>query len=633
MIGVLLAALALAQPAPTPTDQTLVYYNARMALRDGDAMEAARHWLLRNAVRDATGQVSVHDPDFHSLTWAALGQLGLCMDGHPVDEDGAGLWPLALHNYVVKNRGRRGKPGKPLPFEAFQLDRQQRFITISDVLSAEELRTVTFFRSPCLRQRIALIASGELITADFADRQVAGRVLLYLLDVAEQTLSDNVRGRAALAARRFDVHLHLTELAEREARQLARERAREGRLIGLSRASTTAMVEDADSIALDPESEAARILEECVYWPVSEWIALSPERRMFLFDKARAWGGDPAELDRIALGILDHLIAEGEGEQVGLWIGLRSEDPSDQQAVWEGTRGAALLTLDRETGFRERGVVSLHRGVGQLQRGQLEESLRSMAWALNASVESVESEALRSLSLRWLTYIAAQFEITDELLVTVQELIPRSDFNVLLEDLMWSAALRADDRSFRRGVAHHRGRGALERRLNLLEPLSKGNLTVFSNRMKRGLDDSPAEHLRFLDQLVQRLEREDAGVRAAQLPTLKRMRVLLQPLADSTEGSSRQIRTANSLIDRMLAISEGIEGLGEGASASDKARVNDPTAEVYAGAVRLAPADPLPWPFGAPEVSAPSIFTTFDLVPVEWRGADGEWVYGWQIEG
>ena len=43
-------------------------------------------------------------------------------------------------------------------------------------------------------------------------------------------------------------------------------------------------------------------------WPVSEWMSLSPDRRVFLFDHARAFGGDTEKLDAIALGILDELI-------------------------------------------------------------------------------------------------------------------------------------------------------------------------------------------------------------------------------------------------------------------------------------------------------------------------------------
>ena len=36
--------------AEKPTEQTLVYYNARMALREGHALEAIKLWFLRNVI-------------------------------------------------------------------------------------------------------------------------------------------------------------------------------------------------------------------------------------------------------------------------------------------------------------------------------------------------------------------------------------------------------------------------------------------------------------------------------------------------------------------------------------------------------------------------------------------------------
>ena len=148
--------MALAEP---PSDQTLVYYNARIALREGKAEEALRLWLLRNAIENQTGVVSAHDADFRSVTWAALGDAGICQDGHRTDEDGAGLWPLALHNWVVRNMGRRPPPLPANPFKAFDLSRQQRFISVNDVLDSNELEAVRFFQGPCMLANTALILS------------------------------------------------------------------------------------------------------------------------------------------------------------------------------------------------------------------------------------------------------------------------------------------------------------------------------------------------------------------------------------------------------------------------------------------------------------------------------------------
>ncbi|MES2639495.1 MAG: hypothetical protein V4850_08415 [Myxococcota bacterium] len=625
------------QPLPEPSGETVVYYNARMALREGHALEAVELWFLRNALENQSGRVSPHDADFRSVTWAALGELGLCQDGYAKDVDGAGLWPLALHNQVLRNLGR-GKPPRPQrPFLAFEVDRQQRFVSITDVLGSKELDTLKLSRSRCTRPWLAKLAAGESVIAKLSDRQVATRLLRHLLTTARTTLAEGrVRGLAVLDARLFDIDLQLTALAAREARDDARKATRRGRELGLSRASATAMLAEAPTTTLDPDSAAAAVLRACVAWPTSEWMALSPDRRLYLFTRARTDGASPeasAEaFEKLGLGIVDALIAAGEGGAAEAWIGAvaASDDPARRRVAWDGARGQALLALDSDAGFRERGVIALHRGVDQLARGELMDALRSLAFARQHADESRTGGDLAGLSLRWLSYVAGQFALSSELLVTLQELVPRQDYAVILEDLLWSAAFHADRRSFEDGLANQVGRGALERRLALLAPLAAGDLRRFSAGIRAGLTESPGETLRFLDLFVQRLELEDAGVRAAQLPTLVAIRQLLAPL-ETGEGG-RQGRTAALLMERTLAIAGGVGGLPE-SSERDRARSLAPTGEVFAGSIRLAPADPLPWPFRAPEPSAPSVFVPIELRPLEWRDAAGELVFGWSIRG
>jgi hypothetical protein len=628
-VVIALVCAALANALPDPSEATVIYYNARMAMREDRPLEAAKLWLLRNALEQQTARVSPYDADFHSVTWAALGELGICQDGHPTDEAGAGLWPLALHNQVVLTRTRKQKARRPRPFDGFQLGRQQRFISVGDVLSAQELRTVQLFRGRCARPHLAAIAAGEAITADLSERAVGARVLQHLLEQARTTLvKDKVRGLAAIDARLFDVRLQLAALAAQEARREMRDRARRGRQLGFSREAITVMREDAPATTLDPDSESARILRACVDWPVDEWMAIEPERRRFLFQQARTFGADPAALDRVALGLIDRLTSEGDGEQVTRWIAHR--DPgAPAELLWQGERGQRLLGLDRESGFREHAVLALHRGVYELEGGDLPSALRSLALAVQLAPDSSDAETTRSLALRWLSYVAAQFEIGDALLVTLQQLVPARDYAVILEDLLWGAAFRADAASFDRGLAAQVGRGALERRLALLAPLARGDAQGFVKGLREGLQTSPTETLRFLDQLVQRLELEDADVRASQLATLVRARDLLVPLA---QAEGRQGRRVTDLLDRTQAIAEGLGGLPSPTD-RDRARALDPSGAVFAGSVRLAPSDALPWPFREEEVAAPSIFTPLELRPVEWRDADGVWVFGWSIRG
>ena len=629
MAWLVLITLAIAQSLPT--DHTLIYYNARMALREGETLEAIKLWLLRNALEEQTGQVSPHDGDFHSVTWAALGELGVCPDGHPVDEDGAGLWPIAMHNWVLRNMGRREPPRRPRAFDAFRLGRQSRFIAIGDVLSATEMGSVRLFRGACSRPRVALVAAGELPNADLSDRQVAARLLRYLLQQTRESLdAEQVRGRAVIEARLFDLNLQLASLAARQARQQAQERSRMARLIGLARESIEAMNARAPTTTLTADSEPARILTASLSWPVSEWMALSADRRRFIFDHALRYTGDVEALKVIAQDIIDALIVQGEGGEVDAWIALYSSlEGTNPQVIWSGERGGRLLALDQESGFTERGVIALHRGVQDLEQGDLAGALRSLAYALQLAPESRASDDLQGLSLRWMSYVAGQFEITEQLLVTLQELLPRREYGIILEDLMWRAAFHADMASFQRGIDNQLSRGAPERRITQLMPLAVGDLRRFSMQIRDGLAETPSETLRFIAQLVQRLELEDADVRTAHIPTLENLRRLLRPLANSETG--RQGRLAGELMDQTLAIIEGVGG--QGRTARDQARTLSPEGEVYAGSVRLAPADPLPWPFRSAEVAAPSVFSPIRLTPREWAEPSGALVFGWDIEG
>lgn len=630
-LGVLLWLWSVASAAPS--DATLVYYNARMALREEAPTEAVQLWFLRNALEDRTGRVSPHDADFHSVAWAALAELGVCPDGLPTDEAGAGLWPLALHNHIVRTRGRRQRTPRPRAFDAFQVGRHQRHVAIGDVLSSRELQTVQLSRGWCVWPWRAQVVAGEGLKPQLRDRQVSARTMRHLLEASRATLDRNrVQGWAVVEARLFDLDLQLTALAAREARREAREQARWGRVLGLGRASVEDLQASAPQTTLDPASEAARILRQSVAWPVAEWRALTPDRRAFLFDQVRAYGGDPAALDTLALALADAALAERDGAEVEAWI-ARVEDPALRTHVWSGDRGLQLLGLDPDTGARERSVIALHRGVAALEAGDLEAALRSFALSLRDAPESRASEEVAHLGRRWLSYVAGRFQLTEPVVVTLESLLSRRDFAVILEDLLWRAAFHADAASFAMGRAHAGGRGALDRRLGLLTPLATGDVRGFSRGVRAGLDHSPSETLRFLDRLVSRLELESRAVRSAQLPVLQAVRDLVGPLQTDAVAGGRFARTADALVGRCLAIEEGVAETAPRTSSAERARALAPGAEVFVGSVRLAPSDALPWPYVAATPPAPSVFVPLQLVPEEWRGADGAWVLGWRIRG
>ncbi len=606
------------------SDATLVYYNARMALREGRADEALKLWLTRNTLVDRTGKVSPYDIDFRSITWVALAELGLCQDGLKPDRDGVGLFPLALFNTIVRPPRRHA----PLPrtFDALEVDRQHRPITVHSVLDHTELRTVTFRPSRCLRPRQILIEMGYPY-ANTGDRRIRIQMAIHLLEQARETVDPRrVRNTALIEARLFDLHLILAEAERRHTLKRTRERARRGESLGLGRPSIRDI---RSSASLDPDSPAALFLRDCAAWPLESWMALSPDRRLFLYDHARLIEVDPEPLDRVALEVLDALIQRGDGEAVAHWIARHpsANDPERRVAIWGGARGRALLNLDPSSGFRERAVIALHRGIDHLARGALPEALRDFARATRWAPESRAATAVRSLSRRWLAYVAAHFTLDEGLLLTLKTLLPRRDYSRTLEDLMWRAAFRADGPSFDRGLHNQLGRGALERRLALLVPLAHGDRGRFERLLRRRLDEGPSEVLRFLDTFVTRLELEDASIRAHQAPTVRQIRELLRPLAASDGGPVP--RKAEALLARTQALLQGLEQLTS-PSLADRARALSADGSTYAGVVRLAPSDTPPWPFPYLPARAPEAFSPFRLVPTEWRERT-ERVLGWTL--
>jgi hypothetical protein len=170
----------------------------------------------------------------------------------------------------------------------------------------------------------------------------------------------------------------------------------------------------------------------------------------------------------------------------------------------------------------------------------------------------------------------------------------------------------------------------MERRLLLLEPLAEGDLTRFDRQIRRGLEQSTNETLQVLEQFLQRLELEDIQVREAHIPTLVTIIDVLQPMLEG-DTRGRAPRKAAELADRAQAILEGL-GAMSNARPQQRAHTLGPDSEVYAGSLRLAPVDPVPWPFRIMPSSAPSVFEPLKLTPVEWR-VEGELIYGWEISG
>lgn len=621
-------ALALAVLSAAPLDevprQTAVFYNARLAQRAKRPTEVLTLWLLRNSLADL-GKPGTHDGEFRSLVWAATGALGICQDGLARDDDetGVGLWPLGLHNHILT---ARQPDDLPAPYEAYDVGRQQRLISLHDVLDDEELQSVTFSQTSCFLPPLTLLDYGFDPFGDLNDRLVSGPLLRRLLLKALDTLKrDQVTTVAAIEARLFDLDLALTELRSRRKKEASLDAASEVRGANMS-AGAAKQAGDRAARALDEPRQVA-FLQRTLRWEPAEWLTLSRQRREFLFSYARQRAPDPEALRTLTLGVIDALVARQDGQEAMGWIGTL-ENPADRELITEGARGERLLALDEATGFRERSVIALHRGVHQLERGALGDALRSFAFTLKHSDASRASSTVHPLARRWLSYVLARYETNAEVLATLKALVPRQDFNPIIEDLIWAAALRADARSFDRlANASQRG-GSFDEKVSRLSLIAHGKAGDLVGQLKASSQEGPYDTLRFTRQLVDTLEREEADVRRANRQLLTQLIGLLDGIATQENQAKTNEKIARELAGRVQAL---LEAMGSGAGPNADVRAMNLGHSAFAGSLRLAPADPLPWPFVPPDVEAPSAFTPFQLVPVEWRDAQGKLVFGWRI--
>lgn len=617
------------EPSAGPSTQAVIHYNARMALRAGAPDEALRLWLLRNAVAWRTGQVSGADDDLRSVVWAALGARGLCPDGFPLDDDGAGLWPLALHNWLVLDARREPPPPLPNAFLAFSLGRQQRHISLWDVLDLDELRAARFTRTDCWVRWPLSIQFWEWPFAEHTDKQVNGRMMRRLLRWALRTTEGKpVVGRAVIQARLFDLSLALNQIRGRAARRERLEMRAKARQQGMSTREIDAQI--AGVTGLDPRSEEGQILMESLGWRAEEWMTLSSARRQFLFEYAASASGDRRPLAPLVLAVIDRLVAARAGAEIESWIAHLPDDPAHRAAVWGGARGRALLGLDKETGFTARAVIALHRAVDALSRGAQEDALRLFALATRWADESSATASVRRLSRRWVSYVAAEYRLTPTLIEALRSTLPRRDFSAVLEDQIWQATLAVDIESFEQAVAQRWQSGALDERVALLRPLARGQVEAFYAGVDEALQASPYRAARFLSALVVRLQRAPAATRRRYVPLLQGLKGALAREISAAEGARRDAKRLTALVDEIRATLEGVTG-SRGAAPADVASGLSPDREIFAGAIRVPPADPLPWPFSVAPVDAPRAFEPITLRPEEWRGPDGGLIFGWRV--
>jgi hypothetical protein len=610
-------------PDPLPK-QTVVFYNARIAQRQRKPVEVLKLWLVHNGLKD-DGKPGTHEPEFRSVLWASTGAMGICQDGMARDDDerGAGLWPLGLHNSVL---AAKEPDDLPSPYEAYDVGRQQRLVSLADVLDEEELQSVSFSQTACLTPAFSLFENGLNPFEDLSDRLASGKLLRQLLVKSLQTVKrEQVTTMAVVEARIFDLDLALTRLRSQRKETAAFDASSAVRGANMSsEAARQAGIRAATALT---EPKHVAFLEHTLSWAPSEWLTLSKTRREFLFANARPHARNADELTALTFGIIDALVARNDGAEAMGWIGTLTNE-NDRQLVTEGARGERLLALGEASGFKERSVVALHRGTRELERGALGDALRSFAFALAHSGASKTSTPVHALARRWLSYVLSRYETSAEVLATLKALVPRQDFNPIIEDLIWAAALRADATSFDRLAATVQRGSSFDEKVNRLSLLAHGKAGELVTVLRLGANEGPYETLRFSKQLVDTLERDEAEVRRANRVLLAQLIDLLDEVAAQPGVAKMTERTARELAGRVQSL---LEALGAGGGSAAATRALSLGHSAFAGSLRLAPSDPLPWPFQPPAVEAPSAFTPLQLIPVEWRNSSGDLVFGWRI--
>lgn len=631
-------------PQTTPANAHFqLFANARLQLRDRTPQGALRLWLVHNTLADS-GLRPTHDGDFASVVWAALGETGLCPDGFPDDVHGAGLWPLALHNWLLKNMNKSAQE-LPDAWSAFAGGMQQRPVSLFDVLSTEELGAVRFTRGRCLGPWLWQVRSPNPAWPDLDDRLVVGAMMRDLLVAAETSLvRTKVEGTALLAVRRFDLETALVRLEAAKRREQTSTMDQVLRAAGVSSEGRFTLSQQRE--AAFGVSAGALLWRKAMQWPASEWLSLSTQRRLSLFREADVGLNDWVARERVILNMIDANAARNNGPELSSWLGFAGRakrrhvdsknDASDNEldedrarllkAIVEGERGERLLGV--EGGFRERSVVALYRGVAFLKAGDTMQALRSFAFALGHADESVAAEEVHGLSRRWLAFVLAQFAADDEVLAVLDRFVPPVDHAAVVETLLWRAALHGDTKSYDKllAEAQRRRQTTLITLGKRLAPLAAGDLTALWAQVTT--DQSDSAILRFIERLLDQLALETVDVRANHRDTLAGMVQLLNEQHERATPS--QLRRLERVRDRAITLRNDVGDFD--LSVAGRVQMNAPGAEAYAGSVRLAPADPLPWPFAVPSTTPPNPFTPIALTPVEWRASPkGELVFGWSI--
>ncbi|MEC8052210.1 MAG: hypothetical protein VX210_15570 [Myxococcota bacterium] len=607
-----------------------VHANARLALRDDYPEETLKLWFLQNSLESTSQEPGPHGDDFHSLTWTALSRLGICAEGLAKDSKGAGIWPIAQHNLMLKMLRKPPLASRLTPFDAFQLGYQQRFVGIYDVLNRDEISALKFRSNFCLTPYLEKAEIWDFPWSENDLRVTRAIVLKRLLQNALKTTANaKVRGQAVLSARIFDLNLYLIDQVERERRRARSEQARAGKTAQFSPNALRDMTHPRQRAFIGAEREQEEILKQGSQWESAEWLQLEPERRLYLFMKTAEFHKASMNLDKLLLQFIDVFIARKDGESLSHWLGVYQElsDGDPRQEIWNGQRGQRILELGPEEGFRERAVIRLHQGIHAIQTGDYLTGFKAFAESIALADTSIVPDKVRNLALRWITHTAGQFTLDATLLSILEKSLPKLEQIEILESLLWQAAWSGDKAAFKLGETQLARRRSATERMATIRPLASGNIKLLIQNLKQVSTQRPSAAMKIVELLLQTFERQTLERRRAHRTTLTALNRYLDWLIRNQDEKGFE-RRLNRLEDQLDSISLGLDNL----NASDRVlQETSPYSTTFIGSIKLAPTDTPPWPFKIPTIKRPNPFSPIPLTPVEWRSSDNDLIMGWLL--
>lgn len=616
-------------PAASATSAQLLLYNAQLAMQARDPEQVMTLWLAHNSLRSIDRTVERQVPAFVSLVWVAMAQLHLCPDNLPLDDDdgrGAGIWPIALYNWLLAAQHRNSFATLPNPTQALLQGQQQRHIHLWSILNREELGQVRWVsQGNCAWLPMLLKQAGIGIKEPAESPLPLLRLLRWLLAQAMATTNEQlVEGKAVLVARDITLAFKQAEL--------------EQKFVKPAKVAVAAATKKQASPSEQTELTKPGHVCQSVKWSAQDWLHLTPERRLALFgQRLNCPQDDGNKLPEQWLAILEALLIHQQTHELAAWLGflepIAAQSPQFglQQTLATGPLGAMLMGLEPESGFQEQAAIALLRGIGLLQAGQTTPALQAFAHALHDSAYSTQANAVASLTRRWLLFLLHTYRADATMLTLLQQLLPAGQFGWLVEQLWLGAALRADVQSFTFLRAYLRPTSPLGKLDVFALPLAQGRLQLPTVTLQAVGAGPPAPGqataymlLQWSKYVLQTLSQEDRALQEQLVPYLQQ---LLHVWHKFAAGNNRSYQAIAQQIQALL------QGLTDAMpSADSQARSWSSQQATFGGTIHLAPSESPPWPFPCLHTSLPSALVPIPLQATAAWQHEGQWQLGWRLQ-